>query len=570
MGSYRNTNRMIFLASVIVSLACFLFLIASGSSAYSSGSVGTGNKTLTDQSAASGPLPGNLSLIEDEQKCINSLQNKTTWAPWYSTMANTEHGGSERAAVFECAHFGGSYTKPNQVYAYESPTSLGGVPSFVVTREPNEIYVSGGAASLALPGAVIAKMQSGSLKELWSTPLANNNVTGNWLITGATNFPADGSIAVSQGQYLYKVNASTGAIENEVSLPTGKSPPSDSNFDGMNAFADGTLVLKTQNRVAGCTNPGYEFIYCPNQSKAAPSVVVAVDPKTLKILDWKQLPEMIAARNTVTQFHGKDYVYLFGTSKAFRYEWNGKNLTLDNTWGPVPYLLPGQTSATAPAIMGDWVIGLTNGAAPSNASLSVVAISQADPSKIARIEPIPLQSGQKSFIPSMMSVDLPNNRIYAMDYLPGKVVAINFTQDGKMSVAWGPVNQRTISFLTLIGSDDKRVMVATNINPNATKQQIEDLATFKGFTYTEQIVWRDAGTGKILAQSDFFPAMSPGILITPGYGGVIYEILYNGHMMALQVAPSLTTTGKSTSIGNNTIPEQLPPQSINGSNVPKI
>ncbi|MGB0025853.1 MAG: hypothetical protein WBP64_03345 [Nitrososphaeraceae archaeon] len=140
---------------------------------------------------------------------------------------------------------------------------------------------------------------------------------------------------------------------------------------------------------------------------------------------------------------------------------------------------------------------------------------------------------------------------YAMDYLPGKVVAVNFTQDGKMSLAWGPVDQRTISFLTLVGSKDNGVLVATNINPNATKQQIEQGATGTGYTYTEQIVWRDAATGKILAQSDFFPAMSPGILITPGYGGVMHEILYNGHMMALQVAPK-STSSNSTSTTSNT------------------
>jgi hypothetical protein len=214
-------------------------------------------------------------------------------------------------------------------------------------------------------------MEAGSLREQWHTPLSNSNVTGNWLISGATNFPlADGTIAVSQGQYLYKINANTGEVEKVLSLPTGISPPGDSNYDGMNTFADGTLVLKTQNRVAGCTNQGYNFIFCANQSQAAPSVVAAVEPKTYKVLDWEQLPEMIGGRNTVTQFQGKDYLYLFGTANALRYEWNGQNLTLDNNWGPVPYLTEGQTSATAPAIMGDRVIGLTNGGSTTNAKTS--------------------------------------------------------------------------------------------------------------------------------------------------------------------------------------------------------
>jgi hypothetical protein len=152
-----------------------------------------------------------------------------------------------------------------------------------------------------------------------------------------------------------------------------------------------------------------------------------------------------------------------------------------------------------------------------------------------------------SFIPSMMSADLPYNWIYAMDYLPGKVVAVDFTQDGNMSVAWGPVDQRTISFLTLIGPPDQRVLVSTNINPNATQQQLQQAAQGTDYTYTEQIIWRDAATGKILAESEFFPAMSPGILVTPGYGGMIYEMLYDGHIMALQVAPAaLTSSGNNT------------------------
>ena len=544
MKSYISTHRMIFPVLLVSMTALLVFTTSATPSFVSATTSSSINSALTpNQLAAGGPLPGNLSLIEEEQECINSLQNETTWAPWYPTMANTEHGGSERAAVFKCAHFGGSFTEPNQVYAYQSPTSLGGVPSYLMTRGSNEIYVSSGAGSLATPGPFISKMEAGSLRELWHTPLSNNNVTGDWLIPGATNFPADGMIAVAQGQYLYNVNASTGAVEEVVSLPTGKSPPGDSNYDGISAFTDGTLALKTQNRVTGCTNQVYNFIFCPNQTQAAPSVAAAVDPRTLKVLDWKELPQMMGPRNTVTQFQGKDYLYLVGSSNLYRYEWNGKNLTVDNTWGPVPYLMKGQTPGTAPAIIGDWVVVMTNGGGPTNASLSVVAISQADANKLTRINPIPLEPGQKSFIPSMLSVDLPNNRIYAYDYLPGKVAAINLDQsNGKMSVAWGPVDQRTISFFTLIGPPEKRVLVGTNINPNVTKQQLEQEALGTAYTYTEQIVWRNAATGKILAQSDFFPAMSPGILVTPGYGGLIYELLYNGHIMALQVAPARTTS----------------------------
>ncbi|HXV88278.1 MAG TPA: hypothetical protein VD710_04190 [Nitrososphaeraceae archaeon] len=66
------------------------------------------------------------------------------------------------------------------------------------------------------------------------------------------------------------------------------------------------------------------------------------------------------------------------------------------------------------------------------------------------------------------------------------------------------------------------------------------------------MLWRDAASGKVLAASDYFPSMSPGILVTPSYGGVIHELLYNGRIMALQVAPALKPTGNTTSAQNDT------------------
>ena len=160
----------------------------------------------------------------------------------------------------------------------------------------------------------------------------------------------------------------------------------------------------------------------------------------------------------------------------------------------------------------------------------VLAISQADPTKIVRINPIPLKPWQKSFLPATLTTDLHNNRIYVWDFGAGKVAAVDFAQDGNMSVAWLQ-DQRTLGFMPLIGPADRRVLVGTNINPNST------LADFEDVTYTEQVRWRDAATGKILAQSDYFPAETQDVLPTPGYGGLLYDMLNDGHIMALQPAP---------------------------------
>lgn len=65
--------------------------------------------------------------------------------------------------------------------------------------------------------------------------------------------------------------------------------------------------------------------------------------------------------------------------------------------------------------------------------------------------------------------------------------------------------------------------------------------------YTEQVEWRDAATGKLLAASDYFSGMSTGALPEPGYGGLLYYMALNGHIMALQVLPKPTNPTNATS-----------------------
>jgi hypothetical protein len=40
--------------------------------------------------------------------------------------------------------------------------------------------------------------------------------------------------------------------------------------------------------------------------------------------------------------------------------------------------------------------------------------------------------------------------------------------------------------------------------------------------YKEQLTWRDAATGKIVAASDFFELLSINGLTPPGFGGRVY------------------------------------------------
>ena len=109
----------------------------------------------------------------------------------------------------------------------------------------------------------------------------------------------------------------------------------------------------------------------------------------------------------------------------------------------------------------------------------------------------------------MVSVDPQNNRIYVMDAGAGKIAGVNL-QNGKLSAAWTQ-DQTTLSFTTLIGPKNQRVLIGTNI----------PVKTFQGLKHytTKQVIWRNAQTGKELASSSQFPKMTQALLVTPGYAG---------------------------------------------------
>ncbi len=63
------------------------------------------------------------------------------------------------------------------------------------------------------------------------------------------------------------------------------------------------------------------------------------------------------------------------------------------------------------------------------------------------------------------------------------------------------------------------------------------LALFSG-NYDEQVTWRDAATGRIIAESDFFEPMTIGSLITPGFGGRVYLLTGKG-FITMEVMPAV-------------------------------
>jgi hypothetical protein len=496
------------------------------------------------ESAAGGPL-SNHPVALAEAACAEKEVNP----PWYSTLLSYEHHDSTRSKMYPCAQFTGSMTDPNNVYAYKSPDNFY-APSMMVTRGVNEMYVYGGSLGNANPlpsGPYVARVEPGSLKELWRTNLLNTHIGGQWIGAGSIEL-IDGDIFAIVNTYLFRIDGTTGAVKKVTSLPTVGSAPEDSYFNGMGGWSDGTLVMKNLARVPGCKEQGFfALVKCPNLEKTPPSTIVVVDSKTLEVLASKQMEQMIGGRITAAEFNGKKYAYVAGSTLLYRYVWDGKNISLDTSWGPVSYLQPGETSASAASILGDQVLLMTNGGAPTQTPLSVVSISQSDATKINRIQPMPLEQGQVSYIPSALSVDAANNRIYTMDPGPGKVVAIDVDpQTGEMKLAWSET-QSTLSWMVLIGPADKRVLVATDIKTNTPMPNPIDWESGPiGANYTERVQWREASSGKLLGESDYYSPMVVGMQLWPGYGGLIYDGLTDGGLVAFQPLPGTAAPATPT------------------------
>jgi len=448
-----------------------------------------------NEKAANGPLPGIVNLYDAE------FQDSLKYASpgYYPSLNGAELADAARSGVYPQATFTGSFEGPNQVYAWRSQDGYQGV-SFINNRKPGELYLMGGdlphISGPVAPGPFVAKADATTVAQIWRTYLDNANVSGHWI-----------------------------AVEN-------------TNFKHVTIALDGTLILKDQTRPIGETGQGsFAMMRGVQQGLKQPnSVIVAVDPSTLDILDSIVMAEPSSVPHSITTFEGKTAIYIAGHVHAFRYFWDPatKKLLQDQSW-VVSYLQPGQSDGTAPSIMGDWIVIQNNGAGSKVVASSVVAINCKDPTKMMTIFPFgPLKSGGFSFAPPKNGSDAENNMLYSQDLGVGKVAGIKLEPtSGEMKTVF-VVDDRTTCLVGLIGPMDKRVMLTSNQHHDFPFEPTM-LALGTGL-YKEQVRWRNAATGRLLAESDLFEPMSPNTLVTPGYGGRVYFPTDLG-FVTLQVMP---------------------------------
>lgn len=476
-----------------------------------------------NQVAAHGPLPGDVGLYAKELTC----QQQIPTPGYYSSLNGAEISDSERSGVFPCATFLGSMDSPNQVYAWRSADDYQGI-SYINNRKPGELYIVGGEyPTLDDPvpaGPYLAKADATTGRQIWRTYLDNANASG-WLI-GNTNLNIldSGNLALAWSNQIVLIDGDTGLILKHNTLPTGEAPAYTANFKHMTIAPDRTLIMKTQTRPLGCMEQGtIGIIKCIEKGLKMPnSVLVAVNPDTLEVLDMLQLPEPAASPHDVTMYQGQIAIYVGMFDSVRRYFWDPatKKLSADDSWVIHP-MEKGQSTATAPTMMGDWVAFQLNGAGSSVKASSILVADTRDAKRTKVVFPFgEIKPGEWSFAPPKCGGDPENHMIYSADMGVGKVAGIKLDSDSGELKTMFVVDDATTTFQPLIGPKDKRVLLLTKMKQNVAKEPSK-LALFTG-NYKEQLTWRDAATGQILAESDFFEPLTINSLTPPGFGGRIY------------------------------------------------
>jgi hypothetical protein len=488
--------------------------------------------------AANGPLPGDVSLYEKELSCCRGLPTPG----YYSSLNGAEIADAQRSGLFPCATFTGSFDGPNQVYAWRSEDDYQAA-AYINNRRPGELYIAGGAnpplKGPVPPGPFVAKADATTGKQIWRTYLDNANASRNWLAAVNLNIMANGQIVFAWENNVATLDPDTGLVLKRTTLPTGETSPADSNFKHVTIAPDGTIIAKNQTRPIGFDEQGTLAILKGVMAghKQPNSHLVAVDPNTLAVLDHLSLPEPATVPHTIAMFEGKIAIYLGVDSGALRYFWDPakKKLSQDTSWVVKP-MEKGQSTSDAPSILGDWIVLQTNGIGSDTVASSIVAVHQKDPKRMQVLFPFgPLEKGEWSFAPPKPQTDPENNMIYSADMGIGKVAGIKFDPaTGEMKTAF-VVDDMTTAFQPLIGARDRRVLLLSNMRRNVAAEPLK-AALFTG-NYKEQMTWRDAATGRIIAQSDFFEPLTIGSLLAPGFGGRVYFPTGKGFIV-LQVMPA--------------------------------
>ena len=249
-------------------------------------------------------------IVAQEVECMKQYAAVSTnnYVNYAAAIGAPEHTDSIHSGVQPCATFTGSFSGSNQAAQLKSASAWSSI-QFIVNDGPTGSYLLGGGLASDTVGQFVAKFNPSTGQQIWLTYInaANPLPAGQWNAYGSIGVIADGTIIAVAGTTIVKLDPSTGSILKSVQLGVSStlSSPINANFDGflIAPNASGVILLKSQNRPIGCTTQGNTAMTTCQAAYGLPpnSTAVALDSRTLKLIDSIELNQMVATRGVVTE-----------------------------------------------------------------------------------------------------------------------------------------------------------------------------------------------------------------------------------------------------------------------------
>ena len=199
--------------------------------------------------------------------------------------------------------------------------------AMVIVRAPGEVFLYGSVLA-ADSTAWVERLDPATLD-----PVARVELAGGPWWPGGLAAHADGSLHVVHGRHAHRLSPALEVLASAV-LPRPRA------HNSFVTLPDGGLVTKDLGL-----------------DRQEPAHLVVLDPERLEIVAEADAPEPSIARLSALG----DDVYLVGDDTVFRYRWDGRALTRDDTWSFRYRTAPDQSYGWDPVLAGEHVWFLDNG-----------------------------------------------------------------------------------------------------------------------------------------------------------------------------------------------------------------
>lgn len=413
---------------------------------------------------------------------------------YYPTVSAFEHANSQRTQVNPCSNTVKLQAllnkepfdvKIDKIYGENGQILYGGWNC--ITRDSDELFILGGCNGRDNPPyqAYVQKIKLNKDKTMVADGdklLLGNDDSSYWNYPGSLVAHQNGYLYVIFGYQLAKINPDTMIVVDQIDLPPDDDQQKNTCYNGVLILDNGDLAMKNLYRKDGCTEDGALAFFKCDQETTRPSNIVIVDPgndltqdnSSMFIKAQTTSENTLGGRLTATlqkqDSDGNPLYYLFSSTEdnVYRYDYypDDQNLVRNSNWIVENYRKnKNETTASAFAIMGNYVVAQTNALPTVGAPMQIIVVDINDSDKNWAYTPFGIGFSGSFAALTVLNEDN-KNYIYCYDGLAKRIAAYQFddtkTGDDAFNQLW-QVKKSTTTFLSVVGAPGKHVMIHTEV-----------------------------------------------------------------------------------------------------------